>query len=825
MHQKSKSIVLKKYISLNTSENDIEQIGKKAFNLLKIEKSRVPKYIIIKACLFDVWKINSKSALDILDNLLPSILSCFPNETVIIRSSALIENFEQRGYYESSNSGVKHCDIKKEIVRLWEENSKLLDSEISFSLIVQQYINPVNIGHLSNERRITKHKNQYHCEILDCKNNFLGSRIIKLHKHDSHINEKTNITKDLLAADLEKIVSYNYNDSYHIEWVWDGKKVWIVQIDFEEKNLNEDEPGLSWKKRGKITESKIEPLSVLKELKSSSNSWKKAECVKTFKELDLPSGEIYLIEDSTILRKILDGEDLTALIKDLNWLLTSPIVIRMDVKNGDNQTYLLPRTETLFSLEKVLCFLHEKIEYVKKQGVGLDEMCFLLHRFIVSKSCALAYSKPEIPRTRIDSTWGIVDGLYYHPHDSFEQNSSSSKIKEGIRCKTEYLDIDETGNWISKKTNEKYDWKKSLTSKEIHTIASYNEKIASFLRKPVTVMYFVGVFKNTGYPEILPWYYTVEEIPESSEKFSEIIFSEKKVVITTKIDFDKKKSKLKESKNKISINLKLSPDLLRDRDFLEEIARFSKDEKIPINLEGSILSHPYYILKKNDAIVKTTDTFDPTYQKQSFYKLVRDKIPVRIMSKGETVNFLHISPIQTLELIKQKLIEESLECFWESEEDKIIEELADIYELLRGASNAFGIDMSEIVKIADNKKEKSGGFDNSVFLIETKETSLIPVSEGGKREMEMSVGIGESSEKETLVPYHQKCHYSKVKKVLTVPYIPSFVNTKTNKRSELINIDSDKDYLITYDTKDITIEIVDDSVDKNKNQLKIDFSK
>lgn len=291
------------------------------------------------------------------------------------------------------------------------------------------------------------------------------------------------------------------------------------------------------------------------------------------------------------------GLNSKSLDADLNWLLSSPIVIRIDINNNNKHSYLLPRTETLFDLDEVKEFLKVNIEKLLSQGVELGNMCFLLHRFIISKSCALAYSKPDIPRTRIDSTWGIVDGLYYHPHDSFEYNSSNGKVKERIRCKTEYLDINEFGNWVSKKCNEKLDWKNSLTVSELKKISSYNEKLSTFLKMPVTVMYFVGVFENTGYSEVLPWYYTVEEIPESSEKFSEIIFSEKKIIISTPDDFVIFNEKFINivNKNKITLQLKLLPSLLRDRKFLEEIGEFSCKNHIPIEIEGSILSHPYYI--------------------------------------------------------------------------------------------------------------------------------------------------------------------------------------------------------------------------------------
>jgi len=187
-----------------------------------------------------------------------------------------------------------------------------------------------------------------------------------------------------------------------------------------------------------------------------------------------------------------------------------------------------------------------------------------------------------------------------------------------------------------KKSGTEWDWGESLTQKEIIKVCEFNNKISDHLDSPVTVMYFVKVDKRTGYPSILPWYYTTEEVTESSQRFTDVIFAQKRFLIQTENDFEELKTSVaKGQTKKITITLKLNPDLLRDKDLLETIGSFSKEHNISIELQGSILSHTYYILRKMDVSVKTVDPFDPQYDKQFFYKLVRDKIPINIESKGE----------------------------------------------------------------------------------------------------------------------------------------------------------------------------------------------
>ena len=57
-----------------------------------------------------------------------------------------------------------------------------------------------------------------------------------------------------------------------------------------------------------------------------------------------------------------------------------------------------------------------------------------------------------------------------------------------------------------------------------------------------------------------------------------------------------------ESKLPKGCALRLVPEnkLLRDTDFVEEVARFAVQHNLPVRLEGSVLSHVFYILRRNN---------------------------------------------------------------------------------------------------------------------------------------------------------------------------------------------------------------------------------
>ena len=405
------------------------------------------------------------------------------------------------------------------------------------------------------------------------------------------------------------------------------------------------------------------------------------------------------------------------------------------------------------------------------------------------------------------------------------QNGGKFESKKRIRCKTEYLDIDNNGKWVSRTSGVNIDWEDSLTSTELEEILRFNEKIAGYLKKDVTVMYFVGIFNETGYPSILPWYYSTVEIPDSSEKFTDTIFSEKRILIEKHGDFNilEKQFESLIMNNRVLIKLKLLPELSRDRDFIEKIGRFSAKKRVPVVLEGSILSHPYYILRKQQAIVQVINPFEPTYPKKSFYKLVRDKIPVHIESKGETAKVVAITPEQTLELIKQKIVEEAYEFFWEEEGDHLMEELADIYELIRGAAKIFSIDINEISSIADKKKEIKGGFDEGVFLIETQEKALIEIIDGIKNSKLEIEGNGIKSIITKQIPRHKGSSYSNG--IINISYIPPFLDSITKKRIETVESNpKDLKFTIEYTKNKIIINPVKKDKTYDPLQLEFDFN-
>ncbi|EEH97925.2 hypothetical protein CSBG_01551 [Clostridium sp. 7_2_43FAA] len=95
-----------------------------------------------------------------------------------------------------------------------------------------------------------------------------------------------------------------------------------------------------------------------------------------------------------------------------------------------------------------------------------------------------------------------------------------------------------------------------------------------------------------------------------------------------------------------------------------------------------------------------------------YNKLVRDRIPEIITADDKTCEIEIVSGIKKQELLEKKLLEEVNEYL----EDKNLEELADIMEVLFGLANELGYSEEDLIKKRNEKLEKCGGFKEGIVL-------------------------------------------------------------------------------------------------------------
>ena len=120
------------------------------------------------------------------------------------------------------------------------------------------------------------------------------------------------------------------------------------------------------------------------------------------------------------------------------------------------------------------------------------------------------------------------------------------------------------------------------------------------------------------------------------------------------------------------------------------------------------------IYLKQDFIPKKT-TYIYGYSKKQYQKLVRDKIPEKIKNNNETPIIRTLNNKEYIKELEKKLYEEYIEVLSAKGNDKL-EELADMLEVITALANSENKTLDDIIKIANNKKDKRGAFNDKIFL-------------------------------------------------------------------------------------------------------------
>jgi predicted house-cleaning noncanonical NTP pyrophosphatase (MazG superfamily) len=106
----------------------------------------------------------------------------------------------------------------------------------------------------------------------------------------------------------------------------------------------------------------------------------------------------------------------------------------------------------------------------------------------------------------------------------------------------------------------------------------------------------------------------------------------------------------------------------------------------------------------------------PTYN-----KLVRDKIPQIIESKGKKFSARVLNDEDYIKYLKEKAYEELDEYCAAETDGEAVEELADLLEVIRALAKHHGSFIEEVEAVRIDKAEKRGGFQEKVFLIEVED--------------------------------------------------------------------------------------------------------
>ena len=105
--------------------------------------------------------------------------------------------------------------------------------------------------------------------------------------------------------------------------------------------------------------------------------------------------------------------------------------------------------------------------------------------------------------------------------------------------------------------------------------------------------------------------------------------------------------------------------------------------------------------------------------RQEHHKLVRDLIPEIIRQAGRQCDTVILSESEYRQALRDKLLEEAQEAANTKNQEDLIEELADLLDVIDALIETYKIPQESILLTRDQKRAEKGGFSRKIKLLWT----------------------------------------------------------------------------------------------------------
>lgn len=688
--------------------------GDKAAGISILPPAWTPPFVAIPVVIHNQWLTTGGVSLGSYADEIQLWFDGHGNASFLARSSGYGENLRDRGSLRTLKlaPGCSVNDLTSAISEIYAHASSACPSR-TLGIVVQVEKVPDASGHLSNETALQPTRNQWKYEAeypvwgppqgLNTKFAPDPDPLLPIQGKGPYPHEAMRT----LGNWINKAVT----PRSHIEWVFSEGRLWAVQLDLEWRQKDEGiDPRATLQAVGSLTPN---PSSAhvfkLHSLGEPTKSKKLANlCDFDFSDSNPPPSLFHATAER--IASELGSSRQEPLVSEIDDLTAGRCVIRTDLL-GNAKAFNLPRTDTINGPQAV-GWLAEQIQRFSTQGVALDEVMFVLHSFIPALSAAWVYAQPGDPIVLVDSLWGLPDGLQFLPHDSHQVDAVRGRmLSEKIRYKPRFLKEEEGGVWKYVDVRVAKGRQRSLARKDVIEIAQRTAKIAERIEAAAQVMWFCGVPSTYGIGPNIPWFRArdfADPPPRQQIKH-------KPVDIRSVEDL----SRLGHGPH--TLCLMPGAPLVRDDAFLDAVIAQAKASRSAVALQGSLLGHTFYKLSNAGLPVILHDPVQHYRKrgKKTFGKIVRDKIPQGIKSKGELVREAILVPQDIIAGLAAKLCEESVELLQASGASERLEELSDLNELLAALRDVSGVSVTELEATVEKKRQKKGGFQERRILLET----------------------------------------------------------------------------------------------------------
>lgn len=696
----------------------VASFGQKAAGLLLVPKAWRPAFAVISAGVFDDWLGNGDAltadALEAIDKLIVDLAPSL-GMNCLLRSSATDETLNERGNYLSLEVDLSagSAGLAAAAQQIFE-NYRVKGGQGKMCLILQRRILASNQGYLSNELRMVDKPYRWivETEIRTVEGRIPETTSISAKQGADFSTDNPLICTSIgeLRARLRSVAKHFWKSAKGrllLEWCWDGSRLWIVQRDQTSEKAGGINP-FELLDKG-LSAPALEDGQVFRRHQPGSSSpWPKLRKVASFGTgIAPPPHRLFYGNAARVRTALSTPASRAALVDEINALTNGRAVIRTDTTIGG---YNLPRTNTVDGRQAVE-WLAEKLDGIDKDA----DTVFILHAFIHAKAAAWSYYKRGDGHVRVDGLWGLADGMQYYPCDTFVYYPKSQKEIETLRFKGHVLLETAGGKWDVVDVDQNFARKRSLTKAQVSDIAQRTIEIAERTQADAQIMWFSGVPPQFSLGENLPWFTATAE-QNIIETRSHLLRS----IVISHVDDLTRLSNI--APNSVKVILTPSGEDIRSDAFIDAVGEVCRERNLPVEIQGSILSHAYHQLARAGVHVFCAEpgkTQPALRQRKSFDKLVRDQIPQHIESRGESVTSARIDTEELERALIAKLLEETTEFLTAKPGAAKSEELADMLEVLRGLASTSNVTFAEIESKADKKRIKRGGFELGVILRST----------------------------------------------------------------------------------------------------------
>lgn len=715
--------------SLGAEDISLEIVGQKAFGLSELPLAWVPAFFVVDA-------LTDPNFLDLME---AARRASFPVENVCLRSSGINEGIDSRGSLESVVTTLEEVPRELQRVKLKLMNRFSSETVAKIHWVVQAQVKTIAKGHLSNEIRLAKVPRDWVAEFEPVHGRHSASAPVAVRRWRDGAFSLDPIYCDLRAGiprALRKVANWRGNVRAHFEWVWDGGRIWMVQVD-PVPVINGVDP------RSLVVQNRPSPLVNQKlgcfRVASTADlaKYRKLANARIYSSLGYDLPNFYLIDNDDLAPILDDARRLEGLRKDLGILCSSPLVLRTDaVGLPSEKCQMLPRSDELRDANDGIDWLKDRYRtFLNDLGVEDCQVALLGHHFVPAAASAWCLAFPNQRRVRIEAIWGIPEGLYYYPHDVFDidtghvdvagiSEKSCRVVGKKIRYKGKFIAPDNSGRWVIYTADSNVAWKPSISNERwANEIAVISRKVSKIASEPVVVMWFVDIPTAHSSHKVLPWYHEAWSTSQSDtfrNAPNRRVGSSGARVLRTAADLSQLLSDTSAGRTVTCVAIEPEEEeIVRRREFIESLAADACKHGYEVQLRGGVLSHVFYALARSGCIVSCVDLFKQEQEVVEYNKLVRDGIPSAILYKGEGVEIVRLVGEAMLSSLKTKLIEEAIEVLDAESSDAIADELADVLEVVESIATMLDIRLSDVRARKKRKAKTRGGFMDGLMLLRT----------------------------------------------------------------------------------------------------------